>query len=179
MSGVNAKFLKILDGGRTKQVAPNSCHHEHICATKTGRDRLIRAFASESEIESLPENRFPRLRKLIRESCQIDVGTSNHRDARSPNHSFFRKDLRPPSVFTVPARVNGDGTRLLALENSRFLECCWVAVLVARIKEEYSYTLSCPHLPLGRTDVHAFKFEHCAADDDHERRLLGFVGQHL
>src|SRR5271170_4398002 len=34
-------------------------------------------------------------------------------------------------------------------------------------KEEYSYTLCASHNTLRRKDVHAFEFEHCAADDDH------------
>jgi hypothetical protein len=67
VSRIDAKFLEIIDRSRTKQVTPNSRHHKHIRATKPSRNRLIRALASESKIELLPENRFSRLWELIAE----------------------------------------------------------------------------------------------------------------
>ena len=46
--------------------------------------------------------------------------------------------------------------------------------LVAGLEEEYSYTFS-----KGDNDVHAAEFNDRAVDDDRQRDLLGFVGQHL
>src|SRR5580704_8789126 len=98
MGCVDAEFFEILDGCWTKQVAPNSRHHEHIRATKTSRHCLIRALASESEIELLTENCFSRLREPVREGSQIDVGTSNHRNARAPRHVFLREPEKAESI---------------------------------------------------------------------------------
>src|SRR6266478_3565487 len=109
MSCVDAKLFKVFDRGRAKQVTPNARHHEHFRAAKPSSNRLIRAFASESKVEFLAEDCFPRLRELIGEGRQIDVGTSNHRDARATGHSFLQRTLRTPSLFGSPDCVNGDG----------------------------------------------------------------------
>jgi hypothetical protein len=45
---------------------------------------------------------------------------------------------------------------------------------VTRDEEEYSYTLS-----KGDYDVYAPESIDCVVDDDHQRHLLGVVGQHL
>src|ERR1019366_2180533 len=97
-----AKSLEVLDCRRAEQVASNSRHHEHVRPTKTGSDRLIRAFTPKSEIEFLAENCFPGLREPIRECCQIDVGTSNHRDARAPSHSFLQRNLKNAESICHP-----------------------------------------------------------------------------
>jgi hypothetical protein len=89
MGCVDTKFLKVLDCRWTEQVASDSRHHKHVRATKPGSGRLIRALTSESEIEFLSEDRFPGLRKLIGEGCQIDVGTANDRNTRAPGHGFL------------------------------------------------------------------------------------------
>ena len=109
MSCVDAKLFKVFDRGRAKQVTPNSRHHKHFRAAKPSSNRLIRAFASESKIEFLAEDCFPRFRELIREGCQVDVGASNHRYARATSHSFLQRTLRTPSLFGCPDCVNGDG----------------------------------------------------------------------
>src|SRR5205807_5675371 len=93
MSCVDAKLFKVFDRGRAKQVTPNSRHHKHFRAAKPSSNRLIRAFAPESKIEFLAEDCFPGLRELIGEGRQIDVGTSNHCDARATGHSFSSENL--------------------------------------------------------------------------------------
>src|ERR1019366_1411378 len=109
MGGVDTERLEVLDGGRTKQVASHPRHHEHLRTTETSGDRLIRALASESQLEFLPEDGFPGLGELVGKRCEINVGTSNHRNARAPGHSFLQRTLRPPSLFGARDRVNGDG----------------------------------------------------------------------
>ena len=109
MRSVYAKFFEVFNCRGAKQIASNSRHHEHIGATKTGGYSLIRSFSTESEIEFLAEDRFPRLRKLICECSEIDVGTSNHRDARTPGHNFS-ESLRTPSLFATYPCVNEDET---------------------------------------------------------------------
>src|SRR5580658_6864929 len=98
MGCVNAKFLKVLNGRWTEQIGSHSCHHEHLRTTKTSSDRLIRALTPESEMEFLAEDRFPRLRELIRERSEIDVGTSNYGNARAPGHLFRRRSWKTPSL---------------------------------------------------------------------------------
>src|ERR1700720_3839824 len=90
MLSVDTEFLEVFDRGRSKQVAANSRYHENVRTTKTSRDRLIRPFAAEPQIEFLSENCFARLRELVCEGCQIDVGTSNNRDARAPGHKLLK-----------------------------------------------------------------------------------------
>ena len=112
-------FLKFSIVAGPNRSLPNSRHHEHIRAAKTSSDRLIRALTPESEIKFLAEDCFSRLRELIRESGEIDVGTSNHRNTRTLGH-VFSKQPELPSLFGVPDCVNGDGSRI-ALTQSRSL----------------------------------------------------------
>jgi hypothetical protein len=52
-------------------------------------------------------------------------------------------------------------------------------ILVAESKQEYSYSFFSQAAPQGETIVHAIESDRCAADDDHERCLLGLLGKHL
>src|SRR5271169_1800794 len=134
MSCVDTEFLKVFDGGRTKQVTSHSRHHEHIRATKTGSHCLIRAFAAESQIKFLTKDCFPRLGKPIRERCQVDIGTSDHRNSRASGHGFLQRTL----------------------ENAEFIwrrRLCQSG-LVTSAKEEYSYTLSASSLKEIRCSHH-------------------------
>src|SRR5882672_584927 len=108
MGCVDTKFLEVLDRGRAKEIASNARHHEHVCATKAGRNRLVRALASESEVEFLAEDRFTGLWELIGEGGQVDVGASDHRDARASGHKVRQRTLRRPSLFGALNCVNGD-----------------------------------------------------------------------
>src|SRR5258708_6325452 len=114
MGCIDAQLLKVLDRGRSKQIASNSCHHEHISATKPGCNRLIRALAAESEIKFLAEDGFAGLGEAIREGCQVDIGAANHRNARASGHRFLQRTLRTPSLFGCPDCVNGDGVATAA-----------------------------------------------------------------
>src|SRR5580692_896952 len=101
MGCVDAQLLKVVDGSRTKQVVPNSRHHEHIRAAKPSGHCLIRAFATESEIKFLAEDGLPRLRKPVCECREIDVGTSYHRNARTPGHGFLREPGNAESIWRL------------------------------------------------------------------------------
>jgi hypothetical protein len=50
--------------------------------------------------------------------------------------------------------------------------------LVTQTKEEYSYTFSASSTE-GEPIVYAIKSDRCAAHDDHERRVLGLMGQYI
>jgi hypothetical protein len=102
---INPQFLEIFDGGGTKQVATDPRHHEDIGSAKTRGNCLVGAFTAKAEIEFPPEDRFSGLGKLVRESCQIDVGASNHRNTRTPGHSLLQR-TGEMSLFGAPARVN-------------------------------------------------------------------------
>src|SRR6201998_1375232 len=91
MGCIDPEFFESLDRCWPEQIASHSRHHEHICATKPGSNCLIRALPAEPEVELLTKYRFPWFRKLVCESCQVDVGTSNHCDARAPGHNFRGK----------------------------------------------------------------------------------------
>src|SRR5580658_1328031 len=100
---------------------------------------------------------------------------------------IFLRELRTPSLFGASNRVNGT---VLLMNSSpakrsgrnfrhglRLRPSCLTCGV--HIKKSTVTHFVLVTTTLRRTDVHAFEFEHCAADDDHERRLLGFVGQYL
>ena len=104
VSGINSLLAEIFNGRGTEQIAADARDHEHLRAAETRRYRLIRALASETEIESLPEDGFARLRELIRECRQIDVGAANHRNSRALCHSALSlspKGCGTPSLFSA------------------------------------------------------------------------------
>src|SRR5437870_2877752 len=108
MGSVDAELFKVLDGGGAKQVASHSRHHENLRAAQAGSDRLIRALASESEVEFLTEDGLAGFGELSGECGEIDVGAAYDCDSRTLCHGPFPWILRRrPSLFRVPERVNG------------------------------------------------------------------------
>src|SRR5437870_12181347 len=82
MGSVDAELFKVLDGGGAKQVASHSRHHENLRAAQAGSDRLIRALASESEVEFLTEDGLAGFGQLSGECGEIDVGAAYDCDSR-------------------------------------------------------------------------------------------------
>ena len=82
VAGVDPVALEVRNGGRPEHVIAHPRHHGHVRTAPPGGYGLVRAFTAESQIEALSEDGFARLRKLVRESCQIDVGTAHYHDAR-------------------------------------------------------------------------------------------------
>src|SRR5580658_8422370 len=152
MGCVDAKLLKVVDGSRTEQVIPNSRHHEHIRAAKPGGHCLIRALATKSKVKFLAEDGLPRLRKPVRECCQIDVGTSNHRNARAPRHVFPERTENAESIWRLEScqrnRVTDEqqpGQALWSKFSPRSPPSSFLPHLWCAYKEEYSYTLCARH----------------------------------
>ena len=88
MSGVDAKLFKVLDRRGPEKVVAYAGHHKDVGSAEARGNRLVGAFSAEAEVEALAEDRFSRLRELVGESSEIDVGAAYDCDARTLGHGF-------------------------------------------------------------------------------------------
>src|SRR5271155_2096751 len=78
MTGIDTMTMKVLDSSGTKQVVADASYHHDVCSAKPSRDRLVGAFPTESQIESISKNRLTRLGECLCKRSEINVGTANY-----------------------------------------------------------------------------------------------------
>src|SRR5438445_683127 len=103
VSRVNALRFKIPNRCGPEKIAPYFCHHAHVRAAETRRNRLVGAFAAEAEIELPAEDGFPRPREHIMERGKVHVSAAHNGNKGRLGHHFASGDSRR-GLYKNPAR---------------------------------------------------------------------------
>ena len=103
VSRVNALRFKIPNRCGPEKIAPYFCHHAHVRAAETRRNRLVGAFAAEAEIELPAEDGFPRPREHIMERGKVHVSAAHNCNKGRLGHHFASGDSRR-GLYKNPAR---------------------------------------------------------------------------
>jgi hypothetical protein len=86
MCWIDSVLAKVFYGCGTEKIAAHARDHKNFRAAETRRHGLVRAFASKTEIELLPEDGFARFWKLISKRGQVNIGAANNNNSRAFSH---------------------------------------------------------------------------------------------
>src|SRR5690349_17660738 len=118
--GVDSHPSEVFDRRWSKKISANPCHHRDLGTTEACRHRLIRTFATESQIELLAKNGFARFGETISERCKVDVCAANDCYVRSFLHPIRIPGLTPEASSN---RVSRAASKQRCLINPETVMC--------------------------------------------------------